>query len=266
MTLLNPARLARFSDWARTLPPRPLPRTVTPVPGEFHLDYVRRLAHANHLEFLQLCRVLDDPAASSLARHRWKELEQERLAAAAGQPLARITRLCWPDAAQYNRDPEGFRRGLRPACYRCTARHHAGAPILCQLPEHITICRRHRRWIGPDVQSIADQHDLRPFPEYLTAQRRHQRLHQQHRHATGTAWQHAEVELHRRLYRQGATTSQQPRLARFCPDLRPSDHLHHPGVAVALYPDLVRLTSLLLATTPVDHHPSPDRRSIGERS
>ncbi len=31
---LNPARLARFSDWAKALPPRPLPRTVTPVPGE----------------------------------------------------------------------------------------------------------------------------------------------------------------------------------------------------------------------------------------
>ena len=29
---LNPARLARFSDWARTLPPRPLPRTVIPGP------------------------------------------------------------------------------------------------------------------------------------------------------------------------------------------------------------------------------------------
>jgi hypothetical protein len=31
---INPARLARFSDWAKTLPPRPLPRSVIPVPGE----------------------------------------------------------------------------------------------------------------------------------------------------------------------------------------------------------------------------------------
>jgi len=31
---LNPARLTYFTDWAETLPPRPLPRTVTPVPGE----------------------------------------------------------------------------------------------------------------------------------------------------------------------------------------------------------------------------------------
>ena len=43
---LNPARLARFADWARTLPPRPLPRTVIPVPGEYYLDYIVRLADA----------------------------------------------------------------------------------------------------------------------------------------------------------------------------------------------------------------------------
>jgi hypothetical protein len=34
-TNLTSAGLARFSDWAKTLPPRPLPRTVIPVPGEF---------------------------------------------------------------------------------------------------------------------------------------------------------------------------------------------------------------------------------------
>ena len=41
---LNPAGLARFSDWAQTLPPRPLPRTVIPVPGEYCLDYTARRA------------------------------------------------------------------------------------------------------------------------------------------------------------------------------------------------------------------------------
>jgi hypothetical protein len=41
---LNPARLARFTDWAKTLPPRPLPRTAIPVPGEYFLDYIARLA------------------------------------------------------------------------------------------------------------------------------------------------------------------------------------------------------------------------------
>jgi hypothetical protein len=60
---LNAARLARFADWVTTLPPRPLPCTVTPVPGEYHLDYTARLARANHLEFGELVSVLDDPAS-----------------------------------------------------------------------------------------------------------------------------------------------------------------------------------------------------------
>ena len=56
---LNPARLARFADWARTLPPRPLPRTAIPVPGEYYLDYTVRLAGANHLELAELTAALE---------------------------------------------------------------------------------------------------------------------------------------------------------------------------------------------------------------
>jgi hypothetical protein len=85
---LNPARLAHFTDWAQTLPPRPLSRTVTPVAGEYHLDYIRRLADANHLDFAELTGALDDPAAIIHYPHRSKVHQQERLAAAAGQPLA----------------------------------------------------------------------------------------------------------------------------------------------------------------------------------
>ena len=40
----NPARLAYFTDWAKTLPPRPLPRTVIPVAGEDYHSYLARLA------------------------------------------------------------------------------------------------------------------------------------------------------------------------------------------------------------------------------
>ena len=90
---LNPARLARFADWARTLPPRPLPRTVIPVPGEYYLDYISRLADANHLELLELTEALDDPAAVIVDPGRRRQHQQERLAAAAAQPLTRIARL-----------------------------------------------------------------------------------------------------------------------------------------------------------------------------
>jgi hypothetical protein len=102
---LNPARLARFADWAKTLPPRPLPRTAIPVPGEYYLDYIARLAEANRLEFAELTGVLDDPASILFHPDRWRQHEQDRLAAAAGQPLARIARLYWPDPRFYLRDP-----------------------------------------------------------------------------------------------------------------------------------------------------------------
>jgi len=78
---LNPARLARFADWATTLPPRPLPRTATPVAGEYYLDYIARLAKANHLEFSELTGALNDtaaitvygpPAGNSMSSSGWR--------------------------------------------------------------------------------------------------------------------------------------------------------------------------------------------------
>ena len=170
---LNPAGLALFSDWARTLPPRPLPRTVIPVPGEYYLDYIGRLADANHLEFGELTGALDHPGTVIVNPGSWKQHQQERLAAAAGQPLARIARLYWDDAGQYLRDPGGFRRMLRPACRRCTARLGIAGPVACRLPPHLTVCRRHRLWIGPSARTHAAQLDVSQLPEILRAQRRH---------------------------------------------------------------------------------------------
>jgi hypothetical protein len=170
---LNPARLARFSDWARTRPPRPLPRTVTPVPGEYYLDYTGRLADANHLELLELTGALDDPAAILDDPGHRKQHQQERLAAAASQPLARIARLYWDDPGDYLRDPDGFRQLLRPACRRCTARRGIAGPIACRLLSHQTVCHRHRLWTGPAARTHAGQLDISPFPEILRAQRRH---------------------------------------------------------------------------------------------
>ena len=159
---LNPARLARFADRARTLPPRPLPRTATPVPGEYYLDYTVRLAGANHLELLELTGALDDSAAVTLDPGQRKQHRQERLAAAASQPLARIARLYWDDAGLYLRDPGGFGQLLRPACRRCTARLGITGPIACRLPPHQTLCRRHRLWTGPSACTHAAQLDISP--------------------------------------------------------------------------------------------------------
>ena len=264
---LNPARLARFSDWAQTLPPRPLPRTVTPVPGEYYLDYIARLADANHLELPELTSALDDPAAVILDPGQRRQHRQERLAAASGQPLARIARLYWDDPGNYLRDPQGFGQLLRPACRRCTARLGITGPAACRLPPHLTICRRHRLWTGPAARTHAGQLDISPFPEILRAQRRH--LAQLHHHP----WQDVETTISaatQAIYqalRSGTwIPGQRQRMRQLAPGtwnqalagvlgaspVRPDDGPAHSAVEIAIYPDVIWLAARSLR----EHTPS----------
>jgi hypothetical protein len=263
---LNPARLARFADWARTLPPRPLPRTAIPVPGEYYLDYISRLAGANHLELLELTGALDDPAAVTLDPGQRKQHRQERLAAAASQPLARIARLYWDDAGLYLRDPGGFRQLLRPACRRCTARRGIAGSVACRLPPHLTVCRRHRLWTGPAARSHAGQLDVSPFPEILRAQGRH--LAQLRHHPP---WQvEAAVSAATRAIYQALRAGiwipgQRQRLRQLAPGTwnqalasalgaspaRPDDG--HPIVEIAIYPDVVWLAARSLRAHSTSH-------------
>ncbi len=270
MTLnLNPARVAHFADWAKTLPPRPLPRTVTPVPGEYFLDYIARLARANHLEYLELTSTLDDPAAILFHPHAWTQHEQERLAAAAGQSLARIARLYWPDPRVYLRDPEGFRRMLRPACRRCAARRGIAEPVACYLPPHQTVCRRHRLWIAPSARTHAGQLDISPFPEILRAQRRHLALVHHHPwQLVDTTTSDATRAIHDALRGGTWIPGQQWRLRQLAPGtwkqaltrvlaVTPGwqdDGPGHPAVEIAIYPDVVWLAARRLRADSASHH------------
>jgi hypothetical protein len=262
---LNPARLAHFTDWATTLPPRPLPRTVTPVAGEYFLDYIARLAATNHLEFRELTGALNDTAAITVyGVLGWKRHEQERLAATASQPLARVARLWWPDPRVYLRDPEGFRQMLRPACHRCTARYGITEPVACHLPPHQTVCRRHRLWTGPAARSHAGQLDISPFPEVLRAQRRHHHLAQLHHPwRLGDAIRDATSAIYHALRACTWIPGQQQRLRQLAPSTwnqaladvldispgRPDDHPGHPAAEIAIYPDVVWLTAYSLRTS-----------------
>jgi hypothetical protein len=265
---LNPARLARFADWARTLPPRPLPRTVTPVPGEYYLDYAGRLADANHLELLELTEALDDPAAVTLPPGSWKQHRQERLAAAASQPLARIARLYWDDPGDYLRDPDAFRRMLRPACRRCTARRGIAEPVACRLPPHLTVCRRHRLWTGPAARTHAGQLDISQLPEILRAQRRHlaQLGHYQWQEVD-TAISDATRAIYQALRGGIWIPGQRQRLQQLAPGTwdqalsgvlgshrRQDDDPGHPAVEIAIYPDVVWLAARSLREHSASHH------------
>lgn len=276
---LNPAGLAHFTSWVTTLPPRPLPRTVTPIAGEYHLGYLGRLADANHLKFGELAGALRDTAAITVCGPlRWKQHEQERLAVAASQPLDRITRLCWPDAATWLRDIEGFNRPLRPACRRCAARHGITGPVPCRLPPHQVLCRRHQLWTGPAARSHDQQLDVSPLPEIGRAHRRHLALiHRYPRHHVDTAVSEATSALYQAIRDGTRIAGQQRRLHHLAPGTwqqalataitprpwRPDEQPPHPAIEIALYPDVIWITERILRTR---HQPaSPEHDEMAHK-
>src|SRR5262249_4540247 len=226
--------------------------------GEYHLDYIARLAEANHLEFLELSEAVDDTAAITLHSPRgWTQHEQERLAAAAGQPLTRITRLYWPDPRVYLRDLEGFRQTLRPACRRRTARCGITGPVACHLPPHRTVCRRHRIWIRPAARSPAGQLDVSQLPEILHAQRRHLALTHQHDWLrVDTAVSDATGAIDGALCAGTWIPGQQRRMRHLAPGTWQQELADvlgisprqpgRPAVKIAIYPDVVWLAARTL--------------------
>lgn len=265
---LNHDRLVSFADWATAPLPRPLPRTVVPVPGEYHLGYIRRLAEANHLEFLELTAAIDPPSAIVFDPRRYAQHQQERLASASNQPLARITRLYWPDPRHYLRDLEGFHRMLRPACYRCTARRGIREPVACHLPAQQTVCQRHRLWTGPSARTHADQLDVSQIPEILHTQRHHGHL-AQHHHLwhLGDAIHDATQTIYRALRAGEWTPQQRQRMRQLSPDTwRKTTSDTNPGwqhngptssfIEIAIYPDVIRLATLSLQAHNSSHQPA----------
>src|SRR5262249_54039695 len=147
---LNPARLARFTDWAKTLPPRPLPRTVTPWPASItSTTSPGSPAPTTWSSQSSLLRSMTPRRSPSTApapgttttRNAWRP------------PRARLARLYWPAPRVSLRAPEGFPRMLRPASHRCPARYGIPGPVACSLPPPRTVCRRPRLWTGPAATS-----------------------------------------------------------------------------------------------------------------
>ena len=141
-------------------------------------------------------------------------------------------------------DPATLKQNLRrPLCRRCMAGKGIREPVYCYLPAHLTVCHRHRRWVGPLAQTFDDQLDLRGHPQVLRAARTHWRLANRYaeldlRAALGDArhmlvyWAHAER-------RETATI------------LQGGLHAH-----VSAYPEVISIAATLLTARPQIEHPS----------
>jgi hypothetical protein len=211
-------------DWPAG-PQRPLPRTVVPFYAETVTSYIARLARANHLDPSQLRRYVAE-SFGGCARLDW-------LAIASGLSetiLRARLRGFAPDERSLANQPSA----RSPMCRLCMARRGITDPVLCVVPQHITVCHRHRLWIGIPVRSLGDQRDLQNKPEVLAAAKRHAWL----------ARRHSDVEVEsavrdaRHFHRYWANAEKRAAITAFIDGV---------DVQLAVYPELVAIAATLLS-------------------
>lgn len=167
-------------------PARPLPVTTRPIAGETLPSYARRLAAVNDLTPYAVLRALGQ-LRTAPGQHlltcdaRINEQAAARLEAYSGIPRERLarampamTRPMRPgDTLPADRPALCFLRAQgRPPCRECElAATGPAGPAALVLPGWTPlVCHRHRRWLGPDHETI--QHDLSAAPAVLAAGRR----------------------------------------------------------------------------------------------
>lgn len=223
--------MAPSRPWPRG-PHQRLPRTIPPFAAEAVTSYIDRLAHANHIGVYTLRGYVAE-SCSARPRPDW-------LATVSGQPEQVIRARLRGFAGDRTALKQNLRR---PMCQTCMARKGIHEPVYCYLPTHLTVCRRHQRWIGPPAHVLDDQVDLHDRPSVLSAGRMHQRLARQHsgddlRDAWGDArhilvfWAHAERLVAAAILQSGL--------------------LAH----VAAYPGVVAIAATLLTARPRVEQPS----------
>jgi hypothetical protein len=148
-------------------PRQRLPQTVAPFRFETVVSYVSRLAHANHLEPKYL-RYYVATQARCYPRLDW-------LAVASGYPEP-VLRSRLAGITATDRNGRQQRLHARPACRWCMARRNVYEPVFCWLPDYVTVCIRHQRWIGRPAHTWQDQKHLADQPDVIAAARIHARL------------------------------------------------------------------------------------------
>jgi hypothetical protein len=204
-------------------PARALPVTLRPIRGETIVSYTRRLSAANDLPPTTVLRALGQlPTGSGkhllICDARLNDQAADRLEAYTGIPRTRLSRALPAMRGQLhpdqglppNRPALCFRREPpRPACRHCQlAAGGPSGPEALILPGWTPlVCRRHRRWLGPDHEPC--QYDLSAAGDVLAAERRLARL---LAHSGDHAWAYREFRMAWDMTREW--TGLDPRLRR----------------------------------------------------
>ena len=157
------------AHWPR-LPPQALPRPIIAFRNETVQSFTTRLARANAVSLREL---------RTYAAGTDRYVDPDRLARLSGYPPEALRdRLRGFD--EEDRDFLRQRARSRPACRWCSAKRGVFEPVYCWLPDDVTVCQRHSRWIGPSARQWSDQLSLKHHPDAVRAAAVHLNLVQHH--------------------------------------------------------------------------------------
>jgi len=224
---------------ARGRQPGPLPFRIAPIAGETIASYLARAADASSLPAAAVTGCLPPWFAARAAA--CDDLT------ATGQPqpadIRHLAALTGTSETALRHALPALAGGVRPpvratlSCGRCAARHEQHSPVPVRIPAHQRACRRHRTWLGRDIQI-----DITTAPDITAASRKADRLAREH----GIT----RLVLAETTARQGGTGGPDARrrataLALASPGLDP----RHPDTAeAAAYPETIKIAAALLRT------------------
>jgi TniQ len=207
---------------------RALPVSVGLVPGESVTALLRRLARANHLTL----RVLKANLAPPPVRGR---VDLVGIAALSGHSVDALEHALFHSV-------HPFFAERRQACPRCLARRGITGPIVTAVPNYRPLCRRHRIWLA-DASDQRTYYDLRPVPDVIAANHKHQRWIRHHGHTPDAqkAWTDALAISFQWTEHRTWPQHRCHRLQAYGEVSIPS---HHPLIPLVNYPETVELAHL----------------------
>lgn len=241
------------------IPEGPLPFQVKPFARETLRSYINRLTAAHGFAHTYL-----RPVTTRSSKSNWLPSRADRLAYLTGLPVEHL-RAALPELRLGDDDHapsiHGSRKkGMSTACRRCVSARISNPPAegvqVWPEPYHY-LCWKHRLWLGHLVAPPEEQIDLTGYPEILKAHVRHRRL---GRRYGAAATKDMTAVAQTLLFHEDSNSTarvfefyRKPRpFESRLPALAERDGLQgdipKPYREIAVYPELVTLTSILLSS------------------